>query len=230
MHTCEGLGAGGGGGFWGKLNWLLPRVSYGSGSVNRALSYIFLATQHLQGRYEFPHCEKGANWRSEKLDNLSKVRNTTEWSELQGPWCENWLWPINSVGAWPIICAHSKSCFCPCCDTPSPNPRTSHSHIIIILSGVINCFQAVLLQSSCPVLNRFPQTNGNYGKKWTKEQTHLYICIVSLRWRCVQSANQGSRAHYPAGEMKPHTEPVQYIKYDVVLLSSRRNGKDRKAL
>lgn len=62
-----------------EVNWFLLSVSYRSGSVNRSLSYVFFLylKRTLQGRYEFPHSDKGANWRSESLANLSNAENIT---------------------------------------------------------------------------------------------------------------------------------------------------------
>lgn len=62
-----------------KVNGLLSSVSYGRGSVNIPLSSIFLLYSHktLPGRQEFPPSDKGTNWRSERLENLSKMRNYT---------------------------------------------------------------------------------------------------------------------------------------------------------
>lgn len=62
-----------------EVNGLLSSISYGSGSVNIPLSSIFLHYSHktLPGRQEFPPSDKGTNWRSERLENLSKTRNYT---------------------------------------------------------------------------------------------------------------------------------------------------------
>ena len=96
-----------------EVNWFLLSVSYRSGSVNRSLSDVFFLylKRTLQGRYEFPHSDKGANWRSERLANLSNAENITERSYnglglkpvsvLVAPW--QWARDITSLSFFVLI-------------------------------------------------------------------------------------------------------------------------------